>query len=220
MRRNIRKYLNLRTGVKEKRRKPDTMKCLCLVLLLCFVAGIITANLMDKEQLGGFTLFHTYFIEKFKYNNIQSVELFFYILKERIPVMVLLLMLAMTSWGTVAGFIFLSWQGYAAGFLMAASVASYGIKGVLLIGTAAFPQYLIYIPLYISYMYLVVFFQKRLSSTEGRRASGVEGIRLGHKKELFIFLTIAVLIVSVYVTGIFLEGYVNPYLLKKILKIF
>lgn len=219
MGRNIRNYLDLRTGVKERRR-PDTMKCLCLVLLLCFIAGIITANLMDKEQLGGFTVFHTYFIEKFKYNNIQSAELFFYILKERIPIMVLLLMLAMTNWGTVAGFIFLSWQGYAAGFLMAASVASYGVKGILLVGTAAFPQYLIYIPLYISYMYLVVFFQKRLGSMEGRRMGGREGIRLNYKKELLIFLAIAILIISVYVTGIFLESYVNPYLLKKILKIF
>lgn len=220
MGRNIRKYLNLRRVIKEKGRRTDIMKFLCLVLLLCFVAGIITANLMDKEQLGGFMVFHTYFIEKFKYNNIQSAELFFYILKERIPIIVLLLIFAMTNWGTVAGFIFLSWQGYAAGFLMAASVASYGIKGILLIGTAVFPQYLIYIPLYVSYMYLVVFFQKRLENTERRRRGGVEGIRLGQKKELLMFWAIAVLIIGIYVTGIFLESYVNPYLLKKILKIF
>lgn len=188
------------------------LRYVCVAVLLCFIAGIIGANIMDKEQLDSFGIWNTYFIERFKYAHIQSMELFFYVLEQRLPVMILLLLFAFTGWGTAAGSVFFAWQGFAAGFLMAASVIAYGIKGLLLIGTAVFPQYLIYIPLYVAYIYLALFFKGRVK--ESRKEES------GRMKEYALFISVSLLILSVYVTGIFLESYVNPYLLKKILKIF
>ena len=188
------------------------MKYLCPVLLLCFVGGIITVNIIDKEFLGGFGIFNTYFIEEFEYTDVRKDELFFFIFKERISILLWLLLFLITGWGCVAGGVFLAWQSYAAGFLMTAAVSSYGIKGILLICTAVFPHYLVYIPLYISYFYISSFVKKRIKERTGQS--------LGNAKEWVIFSTICLLFVCVFVTGIFLESYTNPYLLKKTLKIF
>ena len=88
-----------------------------LAVLLCFLAGILYANIMDNERLGAFGIWNGYFLEKFKYTRIQSKELFYYVLELRIPVMMLLLLFLFTSWGTLAGGLFLAWQSFAAGFM-------------------------------------------------------------------------------------------------------
>ena len=127
--------------------------------------------------------------------------------------MLLLLLFSITNWGTLTMGVFLAWQGFAAGFLMAASVVSYGAKGMLLMGTAFFPQYLLYIPAYVVCIYLAVFFKERIQTKGG-------GSGIGHKREYLLFLALCLLLLGIYITGILLESYVNPFLLKKILKIF
>ena len=128
MRQNIKRYYHFRVRTKEAGEKPQAMKYIRLAVLLCFIAGIIGANLIDGDQLNGFGIWNTYFIEKFKYAHIQPAELFYYVLEMRLPVMILLLLFVITNWGTIAGAVFLSWQGFAAGFLMAASIIAYGWK--------------------------------------------------------------------------------------------
>ena len=212
MKQRIKQYWSLRKQGKIGKERPGAMKYIRLAVLFCFVAGIIGANIIDKSKMSGFGLWNAYFIEKFKYARIRPGELFYYILEQRLFVMLFLLLLSATSWGTLAGGVFLAWQGFAAGFLMAASVVSYGAKGILLMGVAFFPQYLIYVPAYVACLYLAVFFRDRI------RAKGGGG--MGHRREYFLFLAICLLLLGVYITGILLESYVNPFLLKKILKIF
>ncbi|MCI8280891.1 MAG: hypothetical protein HFI76_04145 [Lachnospiraceae bacterium] len=213
MKHRVRRYFNSRVRIKQSQPKPETMKYVRLAVFLCFVAGIFCANLMDREQLGGFGIWNTYFIEKFKYARIHSMELFYHVLKERLPVFLLLLLFSMTNWGKAAGTIFLSWQSFAAGFFITSSVAVYSIKGLLLIGTAVTPQYLIYIPMYISYFYVAAFWKEKIRMA--KREAGKNPVR-----EYLVFASMCICIVSVYLAGIFLESYVNPYLLKKILKFF
>lgn len=213
MKRDAKRHFNFRIASREQEEKPAAMKYLRLAVLFCFVAGIIGANIIGRDQLNGFGIWNTYFIEKFKYARIQPAELFYYVLGERLPIMLLLLLLTVTNWGIAAGGAFLSWQSFAAGFLMAAAVIAYGVKGILLMGAAFFPQYLLYVPLYMVYIYLAVFFR-------GKSRIGGGTVNAGKLRDYAIFFSICLLLLSVYVTGIFLESYVNPYLLKKILKIF
>ncbi len=215
MKQRVRRYLSVRTGTKpiQVQGKPEWLKYLRLAVFLCFVAGILCANLTDREQLGGFGIWNGYFIEKFKYARIQPLELFYYVLEERLLVFLLLLLFAATNWGILAGGLFLGWQCFAAGFLMAASVGAYGIKGILLTGTAVFPQYLLYIPLYISYLYLASFWRQRA------RGQGLEG-KKRPLRDYSLFILLCACMLSIYIAGIFLESYVNPYLLKNVLKFF
>ena len=183
-----------------------------LAVLLCFLAGILYANIMDNERLGAFGIWNGYFLEKFKYTRIQSQELFYYVMELRIPVMLLLLLFLFTSWGTLAGGLFLAWQSFAAGFMFAASVVVYGVKGILLVGTAAFPHYLLYILLYIAYLYIASIWKKKSQAVSGEGRMRLRDYTLG--------LIVCICIMILYITGIFLESYINPYFLKNILKFF
>ncbi len=215
MNQTIKGFLHNRSRTKGTEEKPAAMKYIWLAVLLCFLIGIVGANLIDREQLGGFGIWNTFFLEKFKYAPIRSADLFYYILRQRIPVLAVLLLFVFNNWGTIAGGVFLAWQSFAAGFLMAASVAVYGVKGILLMGTAFFPQYLLYLPLYVAVIYLSAYFRQRTESRFG--GTGVGGRKL---KKIFLFFMICAVLLAVYITGIFLESYINPFLLKKILKIF
>ncbi len=212
MKHKIRRYLNSRISTKKVLKKPEAARYIGLVIFLCFLAGIFCANQIGSGQLGSFGIWNTYFIEKFKYARIQSADLFYHVLKTRMPLLLFLLLLSMTGWGQTAGTVFLAWQGFAGGFLMTASVMAYGAKGILLILAAMLPQYLLYIPIYLSYLSLASFWKTQVAMADGPRA--------GRMREYLLFASLCLCMVSVYLTGIFLESYTNPFLLKKILKIF
>ena len=215
MNQTLRGILQGRSRARGTEEKPAAMKYIWLAVLLCFLAGIVGANLMDREQLGGFGIWNTFFLEKFKYAPVRSEDLFYYVLRQRMPVLAVLLIFAFNNWGTVAGGEFQAWQSFAAGFLMAASVAVYGVKGILLMGTAFFPQYLLYIPLYIAVFYLSAYLRQRGGVRFGGHGTG--GRRV---KRMLLFAGLCAVLLAVHVAGIFLESYVNPFLLKKILKFF
>lgn len=212
MKRKIRRYLNSRISTKRVLKKPETARYIGLIVFLCFLAGIFCANQIGAQTLGSFGIWNTYFIEKFKYARIQSADLFYHVLKTRMPLLLFLLVLSMTGWGQAAGTAFLAWQGFAGGFLITASVMAYGAKGILLILTAILPQYLLYIPVYLSYLSLASFWKTRVVVADGGKAGRMRGYLL--------FASLCLCMVSIYLTGIFLESYVNPFLLKKILNIF
>lgn len=211
----VQRYFHTPNAAKRTEEKPAVMKYIWLAVLLCFLAGIVGANLVDREQLNGFGVWNSYFMEKFKYAPIRPTDLFYYVLRQRLPVMGILLLFTFTGWGIAAGSVFLAWQSFAAGFLMAASVAVYGLKGILMMGCAFFPQYLIYIPLYIGIIYLSDFLKKRTGTWSSRGM--LKGSRM---RKAFLLFAVCMVLMTLYITGIFLESYINPFLFKKILKIF
>lgn len=213
MRQRIRNYYHTRIRTRKTGEKSEVMKFVWPAVLLFFTVGIIGANIMNLRQADGYNIWSTYFIDKFKYSCIQPLELFYYILEERLPVLILLFLFVISNWGKIAGIVFLSWQSFTAGFLMTAAVIAYGAKGILLMGTAVFPQYMVYFPVYTAYIYLAAFLRGKHKDPGGSS-------KTISKKEYILFLSICVLMAGVYITGIFLESYVNPYLLKKILKFF
>jgi stage II sporulation protein M len=101
-------------------------------------------------------------------------------------------------------FLYLGWQVFSVGFLLASAIASYGFKGIILVITATFPHYLIYIPVYI-----LCFF---LAKTTYKRKRG--------ERKYPIYLLLATALTLLYLLGIFLESYVNPRILTRILYFF
>lgn len=186
------------------------------ILLAAFVGGILMSNFMGREKTADIGILNNYFMEKFKYAGINGENLFFYILGERAPFLILLLLLAFSSLGIAAGIAVLAWQGFSIGFMLATAVAKYGARGILLILGGMFPQYLIYLPVYAACLGFSVFFRKRSSdSGKSTRSMEREYIRM-----YGIGIGLAALLLLVFIGGIFLESYINPVILKKILKIF
>ncbi len=182
-------------------------------LLGTFAAGILLANLMGREAVSNAGILNDYFVEKFQYTEVSSESLFFYIIGERVPLLLLLLALTLTTLGVVGGILMLGWQGFSVGFMLSTAIAKYGVKGILLVLGGLFPQYICYMPVYILYCYLANYLRQRLS--KDRIGNGSDrGYIVG------AWLVAAAGLLLLFVMGIFLESYVNPLILKKILKIF
>ncbi|MCI9174122.1 MAG: hypothetical protein HFH49_04120 [Lachnospiraceae bacterium] len=194
------------------RNQPFWIKMMKIFLLISFVAGIFAANLMGREAVSNAGVLNDYFIEKFRYAQVDGQNLFFYIAGERLPLLILLFVLFFTSFGVFGGILVLGWQGFSVGFMLSTGIAKYGIKGIVLVLGGLFPQYFFYLAVYVCYCYAAVLLRQRLSK-EGR---GVRERKLAYGMGGISF---AVLLL-VFAAGIFLESYVNPMVLKYILKIF
>lgn len=182
-------------------------------LLGAFAAGILLANLMGREAVSNAGILNDYFVEKFQYTEVSPQSLFFYIIGERVPLLLLLLALTLTTLGVVGGITMLGWQGFSVGFMLSTAIAKYGVKGMLLVLGGLFPQYICYMPVYILYCYLANYLRQRLS--KDRMGNGSDrGYIVG------AWLVAAAGLLLLFVMGIFLESYINPLILKKILKIF
>ncbi|MCI9082303.1 MAG: hypothetical protein HFI70_08365 [Lachnospiraceae bacterium] len=178
-----------------------------------FAAGIVMANLMGREAVSNAGILNDYFVEKFQYTDINGENLLFYILGERVPLLLMLCLLAFTSLGVIAGNLLLGWQGFSIGFMLSAAVAKYGIKGILLVLGGLFPQYLFYVPVYILYCWLTIYLRRRLY--QDRQQQGAD------RRYIYMAgLVASAGLVVIFITGIFLESYINPFILKKILNIF
>ena len=181
-------------------------------LLGAFVAGIFMANIMGREAVSNAGILNDYFVEKFQYTEINGDNLFFYIFGERVPLLLLLLLLAFTAFGIIGGILMIGWQGFSIGFMLSSAIAKYGMKGILLVLGGLFPQYLFYLPVYLLYCYLTVYLRQRLYM-DGRGQILDRG---------YIFaagLLAGAGLLFLFAAGIFLESYINPAILKQILKI-
>lgn len=189
------------------------MKVMKGTLLGAFVAGIFMANLMGREAVSNAGILNDYFMEKFQYTDVNGENLFFYIIEERVPVLLLMLLLVFSSLGVLSGILVLGWQGFSIGFMLSTGIAKYGVKGIVLVLGGLFPQYLFYLPVYVFYCCFAIFLRQRLCG-ENRTQTTERGYIYGAG------LLVAVVLLLVFVTGIFLESYINPLILKNILKIF
>lgn len=211
----MRKLLHLR--LRRRERAPESRSLWTRMmqgsLLGAFVAGIFLANLMGREAVSNAGILNDYFVEKFQYTEINGQKLFFYILGERMPLLLLLLFLTLTTLGMIGGILMLGWQGFSVGFMLSAAIAKYGVKGILLVLGGLFPQYLFYFAVYILYCYFAAYLRQRLNRS-----------KMGSNSERgYIFgawLIAVVGILLIFIMGIFLESYINPIILKNILKFF
>lgn len=205
--------LNRRRQEGMPRSRPLWTRFMQGSLLGAFVAGILMANLMGREAVSNAGILNDYFVEKFQYTEVSGENLFFYIIGERVPLVLLLLALTLTTLGMVGGILTLGWQGFSVGFMLSTAIAKYGVKGMLLVLGGLFPQYLFYFPVYILYCYLANYLRQRVN--KDRIGNGSDrGYILG------AWLVAAAGLLILFLMGIFLESYVNPVILKKILKIF
>lgn len=190
-------------------------KTVRIVMFLTFMIGILLANFMGREKTAGAGILNDYFIEKYKCTEINKENLFFYIMGERIPFVILLLLLTFSSLGLVIGIVSLGWFGFSVGFMFSAAIAKYGGRGILLVAVGMFPQYILYGMVYLGYCTLSVFLRKSL-----HRVIPTGYVNREQMRGYGIGIVAGLLLLLIFVTGIFLESYINPMLLKKILKFF
>ncbi len=205
----------MRELLRFRKKRWDWKRTVKVVMLLAFVIGVIVANAMGREHIAGAGVLNDYFVEKYKYAGINKESLFCYIIEERMPMVLVLLILSFSSFGGIIGVLNLGWIGFSVGFMLAAAMAKYGGKGMLLVIAGMFPQYIIYILVYVGYCGLAFFMGKGMHQAVSVGSVSKEQVRTYGR-----FLLIGVALLLLFVTGIFLESYLNPIFLKKIVKFF
>lgn len=184
-------------------------------LFFGFFTGIL-GMILKKERL----LYHTGFLDSYtlgpvKYLEPDSGRLLSAVLIKRLGMAALLIILATTYLGGAAAYCYQAWSGLAIGILAAGSVIRYGFKGILLVLGSLLPQQLILIPAFLMLSVKCCELCRLLYSCDAGGLSGRERGRILLKKGLSM-ASVVLLITA----GCFVEAYINPGILKRILQLF
>lgn len=198
-------------------KKPFLLEKYRLRLILCllvtsFIAGIVIEQSGRNVLVTPGGILNPEMLYELKYAKIDRTAFFFYVLRERL-LMILILMVLSTTWlGMVATYTCCVWMGLSFGMLCAASVIRYGIKGILLIAAGIFPQGLLYFPVSILFLEWSRELCRILYYTEEYPGDRNREIR---KKAVQYLMGLIVLS-----AGCLMEGYISPHMVGSLLKVF
>lgn len=197
MKRRQRAYIE--TGKKERRMAAFHLD---MVFFLSFFVGIVWANLLGENSKNRFFMLNEYYLQQLKYTRIDHNGLFIYILENRIPLLLLLILLSFTVAGIMVQILFVAYFGASFGFLCVMAITNFGWKGIVYIGGFLFPHYIFYLIFYLLFLRILV------RKKEGTENGGKEWVMQ------------AGILVGLLLLGLLAESYVNPVFLQRLIKIF
>lgn len=173
-----------------------TRKQLLVFFMPGFLLGILYVNLIARQYMAEPGIFNDYFLEQFRTTVIETREYVWYLLRIRAVPFLVLTGLSFTRIKKAASVFFLVWTGTAFGILISSAVLDMGIKGSLLCMAGLFPQFLFYIPAYL----VLLWHCYRIPQSSWNR-----------QKTVFVSLMMS--------TGVILELYVSPFLIKALISL-
>lgn len=187
-----------------------TRKTFLPVFLTGFAAGIIYMVLFGRAAAHETTLMSRYFFSRYQQVELSGGELFWYTLKSRVSFYTLLWLTGFTFFGTAAVCLSLVWMGAALGITLTTAAMKLGFLGILICLASGLPQLFLYVP-------AVAWLLQKICETSENRLS--RGYRYdGGGRQVASYLVLWGLGFSLLLVGSLLESYVNPMLLKLILK--
>lgn len=165
--------------------------------LACFFVGILMANFLGADIFQENGSLTRYYLKQMQYADIRPQELLWHVCANRLPLFFTLLVLGSIPRGKLVHAVFVAWSGFAYGYFCVMTICGYGVRGLILCVVALFPQFLLYIPVYLGLVELA-------------------GARERKRKKLRCLLAVLLLFVCFF-AGILLESYVNPVVLQKML---
>lgn len=172
---------------------------LFLDFLVCFLVGILLANLLGADTFQENGSLTRYYLKQFQYSGVQAQELLWHVCGNRLTLFFVLLVLGNIPKSKLIHAVFVAWSGFAYGYFCVLALSGFGAKGLMLCVVALFPQFLFYVPVYLGLVEL----------SERRR-----------ERKRFRYLLALLLLFAGFLVGILLESYANPVILQKILKLF
>lgn len=180
------------------------------IISLAFLAGIICANIFGVEQLTSYGILNGYFFDKLSTTTIHYKELVAQIFLVRLKELLILVVLShllkkVAVWKCCVLFLIFS-----LGFLVTASIFNFGWKGMLVVIAVLVPQW-------VCYGFLLYLLWKG-----NERVNGVVGSCYHYqdrKKKYGMAAALYIAVLVILTLGVLTESYLNPMILKKILKI-
>lgn len=168
---------------------------LLILLAVGFFVGIFYQNLAS----GGETVswFQQYFLNQFAQTELVAEEYIWYVAGARLLPFVCLCIAGAFRWRKGIVCLGLIWTGFLAGVLTVSAVLALGAKGILLCIVGMLPQMLFYVPAYGMVLVYLYRYPKKQWNTA---------------KTIFVCLSLLI--------GLILEVYLNPIILKWVLRFF
>ncbi len=185
-----------------------------LLFIVGICGGILLANLVKSELLSGTELLGENALLQVRHAVIDSKSLFLRLLGQRLGEAILLTLLSTTFLGVAAVWFYAFRYGLSLGLLLTMFLSGYGVKGILLLVAGMLPQMLVYVPVWALLLALGERTCRRLyylNGNEGLAGLKRMGVHLSAQAGLLLFALAA---------GCWLEAYVNPYLLRLVVKFF
>lgn len=175
--------------------KKSKGQLLILFLAVGFLIGIIYENIVARGSVVLAELFLRSNLERYLQINVIGEKYLWYVVKTRIIVLGIVCIFGCFRWKKLFVLLCLAVCGFFAGIISVAAVMQLGIKGILLCLAGILPQGIFYVMAY-SMLFLYWF---RYPESRWNKA-----------KLLFV--------VIMFLAGMILEAYVNPALVKLVIK--
>lgn len=196
--------------------EAEQMAKLLYTLFFGFFAGILGMILKKESLLYSTGFLDSYTLGPIKYLEPDTGKLLITVVIQRLGAAALLIILATTYLGCVTAYLYQIWSGLAMGILTAGSVIRYGTKGILLAAGTLLPQQLILIP---AFLMLSV---KCCELCRNMYFRSIPGDFSGRERGSFLIRKALNMItyVMIIAAACFIEAYINPKILKVILRLF
>lgn len=184
-------------------------KIAIVALLFGVVMGTIFANLFKNIYLNSSTLTDSLNIDKINMLQINYGSLLKLVLVSNYKKFFLVWLLSLTVLGIPFIIMFILYHGFSIGFIISVVTMEYGIKGILLFFSYLFPQYIIYIPVYIITLWKAYQMCTDMYNTNRTVSRGRMNLLV---KNFPMILILAVLLLL----GVIVETYLNTFIMLKV----
>lgn len=169
---------------------------LIVFLVVGFFLGILYENIIAKSQGVSVNLFQSYFLEQYAQTEIIAEDYLWYVARLRLIPFLGICILGCLKWKKVMVGTILVWTGFLTGVLTVSAVMQLGIKGVLVCLAGFLPHMIFY---GLAYSVLLIFLYRY-----PQRQWNIQ-------KTIFVIILIFL--------GIMTETYLNPFLMRSIVRI-
>ncbi len=194
----------------------DYIKNAVRVFFMGMIIGIVLVILCRNKLLTDISIFNEEWILCMQNTIIENKSLFLYILFKRLKELGFMFLLSTTFAGIVCIYGYVSAMGAGLGALMAILCLRYGMKGLIMMLAAIFPQVLVYLPafLFLFHMCYLLCVKLYFPHKDYWKGSGTTKVFLFKN---IIYISIALIVVII---GVLLESYVNPQFIFSLIKNF
>lgn len=178
--------------------KWDTLyRCL---FFLAFFLALLIANTAWKSEMAWVGFLGENSMLSYQGNGTAGMTLWRELLRQRVIDWCFLVLFSATLPGMWYGAVLTVWQGFSMGFFFVSELARYSIRGMSVFFCICFPQWILYLMAIFCMLKLMTWYRERCIMYGNEKRGRYRGC--------------CVLLSAVYVVGILLEYYVNPYFLS------
>lgn len=173
------------------------------LFLAGFLAGVLLPNILQKIEWQQQTISSIYLLSAFAGRDVSGTEYFLEVLRTRGSVFLIIFFCGISVFGVPMAVIWMVVTGIKTGALLTMSILQFGLTGGAVGAGLLFPQYLLYLPVMACFLPAVY-----RQSAELWKNRGLLPEKLGK------YCIAGVLAGGVYMLGILLETYANPWIVE------